>query len=654
MALLKHLSRGQILLMGFDMIAVVSAFLFGLLLRFEGQVSGVHWAIFYRTWIPMVLITLVIFFLFNLYRQLWNYASVHELMTIVKAVTISIISIWGGATFLQLEFYPRSIIIMAWFLLIAFVGGSRFLLRYYHMSKKQVKYVHRDRSLSLFHPTMKHKKDKTEDRRVLIIGAGDAGRMVLEDMKRNQDYRFRVVGFIDDDKNKIGQVLQGVSILGTTEEIGRLVNELKIDMIVIAIPSSSGENVRRIVSICENTKVEIKILPGVSEIINGTISINQIREVKLEDLLRRDPVDLDLKSISDYIKDKVVLVTGGGGSIGSELCRQLLWFKPKKLIVYDSNEYNVYSLQQEFKGKFPQKRLSLVVGDVRDTTRLDWVFSTYEPDVVFHAAAYKHVPLMEYNAVEAVMTNVFGTRNVALAAHRFAIDRFILISTDKAVNPTNIMGATKRVAEKMIESLNRTSTTRYVAVRFGNVMGSRGSVIPLFQEQIKNGGPLEVTHKDITRFFMTIPEASQLVLQAAAFGKGGEVFVLDMGEPIKIIELARQLIRLCGLEPEKDIMIKIIGLREGEKLYEEPLTSLQEIEKTSHEKIFVARLESVDLEKLESRLVTLKQAVYSANAQDQIRLVLKELVDSYDPESSPVSACYQQFMEEVVKDDQMV
>ncbi|MCH5186599.1 MAG: polysaccharide biosynthesis protein [Oscillospiraceae bacterium] len=465
-------------------------------------------------------------------------------------------------------------------------------------------------------------------KRLLIVGAGDAANMVFKDIANNKRLNYDIVGFIDDDKKKQKTNVNGIEVLGTRYAIPDICKSYHIEEILIAIPSAGLKSIREIIEICNNTECKIKILPSMDKIIDYENMHNNIRNVEIEDLLARDPIVLDNTGISKYIKNKTVLVTGGGGSIGSELCRQIMRYSPEKLIILDIYENNAYELQMELNKKYPDNMPEVVIASVRDADRLDDIFSKYKPYLVFHAAAHKHVPLMEESPGEAVKNNVFGTLNVVKCADKHKVKRFVMISTDKAVNPTNIMGATKRMCEMIVQCMARNSGTEFAAVRFGNVLGSNGSVIPLFKKQIDEGGPVTVTHKDITRFFMTIPEASQLVLQAASYAKGGEIFVLDMGEPVKIYDLAVNLIRLSGYRPNVDIEIKICGLRPGEKLYEEILMNEEGLNKTNHNKIFVGKPINIDTDKLNTMLDMLEKAV-ATNDNDVIKDAVAKAVPTY-------------------------
>ncbi|MBE7027424.1 MAG: polysaccharide biosynthesis protein [Ruminococcaceae bacterium] len=478
--------------------------------------------------------------------------------------------------------------------------------------------------------TIFRNSNKTGAKKVLIIGAGNAGSMVIKDVLKSYYDVYNIVGIIDDDRTKIGCTLCGIKVLGSRKDITSVCVEKRIDLILFCIPSLEGEEKKRILDICYNTGVRIKVLPGINDLIVEKGMVRSLRDMDATDLMPREPVALDDDAINEYISGKVVLVTGGGGSIGSELCRQIAKFSPRHLIVLDIYENNAYDIEYELSTYFPDLEKSIIIASVRDRNRLEEVFEKYRPQIVFHAAAHKHVPLMENNSVEAVKNNVLGTYNVAECADKFSVDKFILISTDKAVNPTNIMGATKRICEMIIQGLNEKSKTEFAAVRFGNVLGSNGSVIPLFKKQISDGGPITVTHKEITRFFMTIPEAAQLVLQAGTYAAGGEIFVLDMGRPVKIYDLAVNMIKLAGLIPGKDIEIKISGLRPGEKLYEELLMSEEGLMSTKNKKIYIAHPMHIDYDKFIIKInKLLKTAINAKDDENLLKSAIRELVPTY-------------------------
>ncbi|WP_446663258.1 polysaccharide biosynthesis protein [Geobacillus sp. CCR] len=511
-------------------------------------------------------------FTYRLYHKAWEYASIGELTAIIKAVTFSIITTSVVQFVVFQDIYVRALMI-TWMIHIILIGGSRFVWR-----------VFRDRYIT----------PNANKRRTLIIGAGSAGMMVARQLVNNPDAELRPIAFIDDDLNKQKLQFFNIPVVGTTKDIEDVVRALRIEHIIIAIPSLTKKELNRIFEQCAKTKAKTQIIPRLEDIVTGKVSVSQFRDVQVEDLLGREPVELDIESISSYIENKVILVTGAGGSIGSEICRQVCQFRPKKIILLGHGENSIYQIDMELRNHYKdQIDIVPVIGDIQDRERMFEVMEEHKPDVVYHAAAHKHVPLMEYNPKEAVKNNIFGTKNVAEAADTFGVQTFVLISTDKAVNPTNVMGATKRFAEMIIQQLDKQSKTKFVAVRFGNVLGSRGSVIPLFKKQIQAGGPVTVTHPDMTRYFMTIPEASQLVIQAGALAKGGEIFVLDMGEPVKIVDLAKNLIKLSGYTVE-EIGIEFTGIRPGEKLFEELLNENEVHPEQVFPKIHIGKATAVD------------------------------------------------------------
>ena len=467
--------------------------------------------------------------------------------------------------------------------------------------------------------------------RVLIVGAGKAGNMILRELFENPELKKLPIAVVDDDIHKIGKSVFGVPVLGTTEDISTIVERENIDEIIICIANINAKRKREIIDICKNTRAKLKTIPGIYEIIDGKVNVTKIRDVQIEDLLGREPVKINLSEMDDIINNKIVMVTGGGGSIGSELCRQIAKYNPRQLIIVDIYENNAYDIQQELIRHYQEElNLKVLIASVRDEDKMNTIFENYRPEIVFHAAAHKHVPLMEDSPCEAIKNNVFGTLNVAKLSNKYKVEKFVLISTDKAVNPTNIMGATKRCCEMIIQSLNKTSKTEFVAVRFGNVLGSNGSVVPLFKKQIEEGGPVTVTHEEVTRFFMTIPEAVSLVLQASAMAKGGEIFVLDMGEPVKIIDLARNLIKLSGYEPNVDINIKVTGLRPGEKLYEELLMAEEGLESTTNDLIFIGKPIELDDEKFLNQLDQLIHIAYQN--RNTIKAEIEKVCDTYHPQ----------------------
>ena len=566
----------------------------------------------YSILIVYSIISLVSIYYFNGYSSLWRYAEIDEVIIIAKACIVNTALLIGVVLLMKLPI-PFYFYYINYIMNVAIICGIRIVYRY------------------LRHCRLR-KISSSDVSRVLIIGGGNGGSMVINELYNNPQLNKVPVAIVDDDRSKIGRIMHGVPILYSTYEIESIVKKMKIDEIIFSIASINNERKQEILKICNQTKCRVRTIPGIYEIIDGKVDIKKIRDVEIKDLLGRKPVEVNLNEISRYITDKVVLVTGGGGSIGSELCRQIAANNPKMLIIVDIYENNAYEIEQElirlYKGNI---NLKTIIASIRDVKRMDRIFEQYNPNVVFHAAAHKHVPLMEVSPGEAIKNNVFGTKNIAELSHKYGVSRFVLISTDKAVNPTNIMGATKRAAEMIIQTMNECSKTEFVAVRFGNVLGSNGSVIPLFKKQIEEGGPITVTHPEIIRYFMTIPEAVQLVIQAGSMAKGGEIFILDMGQPVKILDLATNLIKLSGLEPGKDIKINYSGLRPGEKLYEELLMAEEGIIDTQHEKIFIGKPIELDKDFLYTKLDELKERVHNEDV-DSIESIMKEIVTTYKKE----------------------
>jgi FlaA1/EpsC-like NDP-sugar epimerase len=566
-------------LMILDLICILLSVIFSYVVRYEALISVAPylrngWTLF----ILVPLIRLPIYYAFRLYRRLWRYASTQEFMMILLAGVVGSVILFavnfGLLSALDIPHcLSRSILVLEGGLSIAFLGGTRFLLRLVQER------MHPEDLAQL-------KSFVQNPRRVLIVGAGDAGAMILREMESNPGIGLQAVGFVDDNPAKLNMHIHGVEVLGTREDIPSLVKKHQIDEVIIAMPTASGKAIRAIKSICDVVGVSYKTVPGVYELIDGTVSVRQIRDVQIEDLLRRDPV-VPYAEGSAYLNGAVVMVTGAAGSIGSEICRQVAQRQPKRLVLLDQSESGIYHINKELKNRHSGLKIEPIVADIRDPERIERVMGHHQPDVIFHAAAYKHVPLMENNPEESVLNNVMGTRNLLRAAERHRVGRLVFISTDKAVNPCNAMGATKRVSELLVQDAARRSGNCFVAVRFGNVLGSEGSVVPLFQRQIASGGPVTVTHPEMERYFMTIPEAVQLVIQAADLGEGGEIFVLDMGDPVKIVDLARDLITLSGLQPGRDIEIEFTGPRPGEKLSERLFNEDESYTLTTHEKIFV-------------------------------------------------------------------
>ena len=560
--------------------------------------------------LPYTIMSLLIFWLFRLYHSLWQYASIAEVYRIAEAcITVEVVHFLSNK--IVGNMLPRSCYFNAAIYLIIAICASRFM---YRMIRTVLN---------------KYRNIKTSNN-VMIIGAGEATNVIMREIQ-NSSYlaNSNIACIIDDDRRKVGKYIRGVKVIGTRDKIKEAAKLYDIDEIIFAIPSASNEVKRDILNICKETDCTLKILPGVYQMVDGEINVNSIRNVDVLDLLGRDPIEVDIESIMGYVKDKVIMVTGGGGSIGSELCRQLVSHKPTQLIIFDIYENNAYDIQQELKINYPDANVVTLIGSIRNVSRLESVFAQYKPDIVYHAAAHKHVPLMEVSPDEAVKNNVVGTWNVARMADKYGVKKFVMISTDKAVNPTNVMGATKRICEMIVQTYNEISKTDFVAVRFGNVLGSNGSVIPLFKRQIEAGGPVTVTDPNIIRYFMTIPEAVSLVLQAGAYAKGGEIFILDMGEPVKIDDLAKNLIRLSGYTLGVNMEIKYTGLRPGEKLYEELLMKEEGLQETDNKLIHIGKPIEFDKENFFDNLEKLKEEAYSETGN--IRELIKEVVPTYHP-----------------------
>lgn len=598
-----------------DILLVNLAVFFALYIRFEGAIPANYLHIFIKTHIMITIIKIFINKVFGLYTSLWSYASIDELIKIFYAVSIGSVTeyLFGLLFYMSM---PRSVNVIAFILTLLFIGGSRLSYRIMRMFKRMVIPINDNKI------------------RVMVIGAGKAGSIVIREMKVHENMSYMPVVVVDDDKAKHRSEIHGVPVRGDKNKIVELVELYKVQEIIVAIPSASKQELSEVLNICKKTNCTLKTLPGVYELIDKDITIKQIRSVSIEDLLEREEVELHIEQISGYIKDEIVLVTGGGGSIGSELCRQIAKFQPKKLLILDIYENNAYELQNElnyiYKGKL---NFEVIIASIRDKARIKEIFNKYRPSIVFHAAAHKHVPLMESNEQEAIKNNVFGTLNVAQSAHEYDVKKFVLISTDKAVNPTNIMGATKRLGEMLIQALDKHSDTKFVAVRFGNVLGSNGSIIPLFKKQIAQGGPVTVTHPDITRYFMTILEAAQLVIQAGAIAEGGEIFILDMGKSIKIDDLARDLIRLSGYIPDSEIKIEYTGLRPGEKLHEELLMDEEGKKATEHKSIFIGKPIELDYDELHKQIRGLEFILTDSN---KLRRAIRNIVTTYNYKTNDV------------------
>lgn len=602
----SYLLPGLLLIV--DVITIIGVALISLLIRFDGYITS-HYLHQMIDALPIMVISYIVMLLsMHLYTRIWRYAGMREMVAVLIATTLGAGLFYTGMYVFD-KSLPRSIYLISWILSTGVIGIGRMVLHYIAMQYGG--------------------KQSTDADMVntLIIGAGDAGATIAREIERYHKRSRKVIGFIDDDESKFNRLMGGVRILGNRHDIPSIVKENKVKEIIIAMPSVTRNEIRNIMEICSPLKCKVNTLPGMYQLLDDEVLVSHLHPVSIEDLLERDEVRLDMDIVEHYIRDKVVLVTGAGGSIGSEICRQIMRVGPKQLLLLGHGENSIYLINQELKNIYKDGPIIPIIADISDKQQLDQIFTQYNPQVVFHAAAHKHVPLMEIQPMAAVLNNIYGTRNVADVAGRHGVERFVMISTDKAVNPTSVMGATKRVAEKVIISMNDTYDTKYITVRFGNVLGSRGSVIPLFKKQIEAGGPVTVTDPEMTRYFMTIPEASQLVLQAGAMGKGGEVFLLDMGEPVKIIDLARNMIRLSGLEPDKDIHIKITGLRPGEKKYEELLTSEEGTNRTNHTKIFEAPLDTVDRDWLIDKIATFD----SCETDMDVIGVLQDIIPTYTP-----------------------
>jgi FlaA1/EpsC-like NDP-sugar epimerase len=608
-------------------IALTAAYLF----RFEFRLDQVEINQIKTILIWLIPLKLIVFFSFGLYRGMWRYTSVRDFWRLAQACLISMLLIMAVILYLyHFQGFSRAVFLIDGILTFVLTGGLRFTIRAYFTSFQPS--LNSD-GMATFQK--KHKK------RILIVGAGDAGEKMLREIFENRELVYDVAGFIDDDLKKQGRSIHGVPVLGVIEKLPEIVEEKRIEEILIAIPSASGEQMRKIVEVCKNCDVLYKTLPGIGQMIDGRVSIKALRDVSFEDLLGRKPVNLDITGIRNYLDGRTILITGCGGSIGSELCRQVIKYQPHSLILVDASEANLFHIQMELQYELYYQNCTTILGHVQDRQLMMSVFQKFRPQVVFHAAAYKHVPMLEKNPWEAVTNNIVGSRAVMELAVEYGVKHFVLVSTDKAVKPTNVMGASKRVAELLLQSFQGNST-KFVAVRFGNVVGSSGSVIPLFRRQIEQGGPVTVTHPDVNRYFMTIPEAAQMIIQAGAMGEGGEVFILRMGTPVKILDMARDLIRLSGKEPDKDIKIVFTGLREGEKLYEELITVGEGIGPTKHEKIMVLRSDGfsnslkspAELQDwLNSEIKQLYELSLRHDSQ-AIKRKLQEIVPEYSPQET--------------------
>ena len=611
----KHWQVMALLLMAYDAITSVASYFLALMIRFDFRYSWIdeQYLNAYLKFAPFIaLITVIVYYVFKMYRSIWRFASFNELIRTMQGVVISA-TIHMLILELCIQHMPLSYTIFGIGLQFTFAIGIRFSYRFVLLLRHQATHA------------------TEEKKRAMLIGAGAAGTALLTDISRSEEYNVKICCIIDDNPNKRGRFMEGIPVVGDRDDILANVEKYKVSIIYIAIPSATASERRELINICQETGCELKILPGMYQFTKGDIKLANMTNVDVKDLLGRDPITVNTEEILESLRNRVVLVTGGGGSIGSELCRQIAGHEPQQLIIFDIYENNAYEIQQELISKYPNLNLKVLIGSVRDTRRINHVFKTYRPEIVFHAAAHKHVPLMEDSPCEAVKNNVQGTFKTAQAAIKYNARKFVLISTDKAVNPTNVMGASKRICEMIIQSLDsQQDMTKFVAVRFGNVLGSNGSVIPLFKKQIERGGPVTVTHPDIIRYFMTIPEAVSLVLQASYYAEGGEVFVLDMGEPMRIDTLARNLIKLSGLKPDVDIPIVYSGLRPGEKLYEEKLMAEEGLEKTANDLIHVGKPIDFDL----NTIIPLHRELVhycEENDEENVRERIKAIVPTYHP-----------------------
>ncbi|MGU8270968.1 polysaccharide biosynthesis protein [Clostridium perfringens] len=603
-------------LMSLDTLIIVNSYILAFIIRFNFDfiMDKRNELILFLP--VIVIIYLIMLSIFKMYKSIWTIVGIDEVAFGLIACLIATGIILITSTIISSIYYIDHItVLLAGLFIMIFTIGIRVSFRIYRRMISHGRVLLNSSNISNLE-------------KILIIGAGSCGQLIIEEIRKQNPIKQKVIGVIDDNPSKIGTYLRGIKILGNRNKIIAISEEKNIDLILIAMPSVDGKTKKEIIEICQSTRAKVKIIPGMYELIGGKVSLNRMRDIDLRDLLGREEVILDKQGIKDYIENKVVMVTGGGGSIGSELCRQIAKFSPKLLLILDIYENNAYELENELISNFKNLKEKVLIASVRDEKRLENIFYEYKPQVIFHAAAHKHVPLMERNPEEAIKNNVIGTLNVAECAHKYGAERFVLISTDKAVNPTNVMGASKRMCEMIIQAIDKNSNTEFVAVRFGNVLGSNGSVIPLFKKQIEKGGPLTLTHKKITRYFMLIPEAAQLVLQAGAYAKGGEIFVLDMGNPVLIYDLAKDLIKLSGFEPEVDIKIEITGLRPGEKLYEELLMDEEGLRKTSHEKIFIAKPGEYDFEMLKLGVNALKK-IADLGDGETLKTALQFIVKTY-------------------------
>ena len=619
----------DILLLGFSWYAAY-------LVRFDFSIPEQFLTPLWKV-LPFVVLTKILcLYYFDCYRGLWRFTSLADLINIIKTTVLcAFITVFGIAVVFRFENFPRSIVFIDWCFSVLAVSGIRLAIRIYYQRYVPTASVS---SLSVYNFVTDEKPRKRKKKRLLIIGAGSCGEKIYREIHDNPQLNYKVVGFLDDNSSKIGRMIHGKPVLGIIGDLSRIIDQAGVEEALIAIPSASSQEMRRMVSLCKESGIRFKTVPGYGELIDGKVTVNVIREVAYRDLLGRETVKLDEKMISEYIRGRQVVVTGAGGSIGSELCRQICRFDPGAIVLFERAESPLYEIDLELRKTCGHLNIVPVLGDIRDKNHLRKIFDFLRPQTVFHAAAYKHVPMLEIQPWKALENNILGTLNLIDVSDEFGTERFVLVSTDKAVRASNVMGASKRVAEMFALSRNscQTSQTQFMAVRFGNVVGSVGSVVPLFKKQIEEGGPVTVTHPEVTRYFMTIREASQLILQAGAMGQGGEIFILDMGTPVKIVDMARDLIRLSGFEPDEDIKIEFIGLRPGEKLYEELITADEDTRPTQHPKILMLKGSACNLELLKGKIQELSALAVAQDAA-QIRSKLQEIVPDYAPSETAIA-----------------
>jgi FlaA1/EpsC-like NDP-sugar epimerase len=621
------LTKNLFFILCLDAILVAFSFWFAYAIRFDFHIPEWAFANFISSVFFLIVIKIICFFVFDLYRGMWRYTGLNDLMNVGKAsIAATVCAILFVLYTTGFHNIPRSVFIIDWFLTLIVISGLRVAARVYFEQ------VGLNGSLADFIQALLKifRKTKAPGTDIIVIGAGNCGETLLREIHGNSSVKYNVCGFLDDDPGKIGRKIHGISVLDKIDSLENIVQATGIKDAIISIPSISAARMRQIIDLCKKAQVEFKTVPAMGELINGKITVNSIRNVEYRDLLGREPVDLDKKEIGRYLGQKTVFITGAGGSIGTGLCRQICRYKPGTIVLFERAESPLYEIDLELKNSFDDITIIPVLGDIQDIEELDIVFELTKPDIVFHAAAYKHVPMLEKYPWKAVANNIAGTRNLVEAAHRFECEKFVFVSTDKAVNPCNVMGASKRVSEMIVQNQNLTeqSKTKYITVRFGNVIGSVGSVIPLFKKQIEKGGPVTVTHPDIIRYFMLIPEACQLILQAGAMGEGGEIFILEMGKPVKIDNMAKELIRFSGFEPEVDIKIEYTGLRPGEKLYEELMTASEDVIPTGHDKIMILKSRKIDINLLNNNFKQLKKEAQQQNS-NEIRKLLNHIVPEY-------------------------